>query len=124
MDEPLFSSEGREYLFRERDGDIWLYLCREGEFIPLLIFGKEVADPVDFIPLNAFCACSRFEPFRKKQMVWRKTPYGRCSIDKDVLSFCDGDGQHKIRLETEDDLRRALMEHFGILYDGEIRDFH
>lgn len=110
---------GRKYRF-SKEGD-WITIAAEfeGGFKPMLMMLDSPCDPVDFLPLNSFCAHSPIEPFLHKQMVWLAAADGRRSIDGNVLRL-EKDGTEKV-LATEEDLRQALKTYFGICYDGPLR---
>lgn len=106
----LRCDEGRVYRFEKRDCGTALRIIRDGELLDLLIFSEAPLDAVDFIPLNAFCACSPLEPFIHKVMVWKREEGGRISIDGD--SFREGDAETKIT--SREELYRLLRERFGM----------
>lgn len=115
---------GRKYRFT-KEGD-WFTIAAEfeGSFRPMLMFLDTPCQPIDFLPLNSFCAHSPMEPFIHKQMVWLAAEAGRRSIDKDILKVeIDGKTTEKV-LRTEEELRDALKTWFGIGYDEPVRDWH
>lgn len=114
-------SAGRCYRFSCDGGETTLFVERAGRFVPLLIFDERPRDPVDFVPLNCFCARSPAQPFLGRQMVWRMAREGRRSIDGDLLRVERNGVTEETLLDTETALREALLTHFGIDYPGEIR---
>ena len=122
-DTVIESKPNRRYKFLKDKSDITLLIEKENEFVPLISFGKASCDPADFIPLNAFCAYSEYEPFRKKQMLWKFSENGRYSIDGDVLKVTENGEEKEIYLKTEAELRDALKKWFGIIYPGKLREW-
>ena len=114
---------GRRYRFFRDGGETTLFVEREGRFVPMLIFDERPREPVDFVPLNCFCARSPAQPFRGRQMVWRMARDGRRSIDGDLLRVERKGVTEETVLDTETALREALLTHFGIDYPGELREW-
>ena len=113
---------GRSYRFEEREDGILLETEKDGEYVPLLFFSSKASDPVDFLPLNAFCSRSCHEPFLKKQMMWRLTREGiKYSLNGGLLKITGGERDEEYILDTEDALREALDKYFGVKYDGSLR---
>ena len=118
LNTPFESSNGHRYEFTKSGLEITLSLEENGVFAPVLSFVEEPADPVDFLALNAFCAFSPIEPFIHKQMVWRSTENGRCSLDGNMLRFHENGTVREEKIETEEQLRKVLLERFEIAYPG------
>lgn len=118
------SVTGRRYRFT-KEGDWYTISVEfEGQWKPMLMFLDTPCKPIDFLPLNCFCAHSPIEPFRNKQMVWLAAKEGRRSIDKDILRIeTDGVTTEKV-LRTEEELKDALKTWFGICYEKAFRDWH
>lgn len=115
------SSEDVRYRF-SRDNDWTTLLIQKGrEYTPLMVFREEPNDPVDFIPLNTFCAVSLEEPFLKKNMVQIASEHGRYSIDGNVFRMTEMNNVWETVLTNEEHLRSVLEEYFGIVYNGELR---
>lgn len=112
---------GRRYRFLRDGEETTLSVERDGEFVPMLIFDERPRDPVDFVPLNCFCARSPVQPFLGRQMIWRMAREGRRSIDGDLLRVTRNGVTEETVLATEAALRDALLTHFGIDYPGELR---
>ena len=112
---------GRRYRFLRHGEETTLSVERDGEFVPMLIFDERPRDPVDFVPLNCFCARSPVQPFLGRQMIWRMARDGRRSIDGDLLRVTRNGVTEETVLATEAALREALLTHFGIDYPGELR---
>lgn len=114
---------GRRYRFHRGEDETTLFVERDGVFVPMLVFDEKPHDPVDYVPLNCFCARSPAQPFLHRQMIWRMAREGRCSIDGDLLRVVRNGVAEETRLETETALREALLTHFGIDYPGELREW-
>lgn len=123
-DNVIESKGGRKYKFFCEEWGTTLLIEKDGEFVPVLTFDSIPCDEADFIPLNAFCAYSVYEPFRKKQILWKLTENGRSSIDGDILRISGNDGTSEFRLITDDELRVVLEKYFGIVYKGKLRDWN
>lgn len=120
-DKIIDSKPNRKYKFSSSEKGITLLIEKNKSFVPVVMFDKDPSDEVEFIPLNAFCAYSVYEPFRKKQMIWIGTEEGRRSIDGDVLKVRkDGIDTEKC-LDSEDELRKTLKTYFGLEYPGNFR---
>ncbi|MBQ6846540.1 MAG: arylamine N-acetyltransferase [Oscillospiraceae bacterium] len=113
----------RRYKFSREERGTTLLIEKDENFVPVLMFDDFTCDEADFIPLNAFCAYSVYEPFRKKQMLWKLTENGRCSIDGDVLRLSENGKTSEMRLATEAELRNAFEKYFGIVYEEELREW-
>ena len=115
---------GRNYCFIKEGDWYTISIEFEGTWRPMLMFLDTACDPVDFVPLNSFCAHSPIEPFLNKQMVWLAAKEGRRSIDKDILKIeINGITTEKV-LRTEEELKDALKNWFGICYEKPFRDWH
>ena len=115
---------GRTYRFTKAGNQITIAAEFEGGYKPMLMLLDSPCDPVDFVPLNCFCAHSPIEPFLHKQMVWLAAKEGRRSIDGDVLRIETKGITTETKLATEEDLRQALKTYFGICYNEAFSDWH
>lgn len=115
-EEQVCSVTGRKYRFSKEGDWVTVSVWFEGAFQPMLMFLDTPCDPVDFVPLNCFCAHSPIEPFLHKQMVWLAHPDGRRSIDGNILKI-EKDGQTtETALASDKELSDALLDYFGIVY--------
>ena len=122
-DDQICSVTGRTYRFSKEGDWVTISIWFENIFKPMLMYLDTPCDPVDFVPLNCFCAHSPIEPFLRKQMVWLAHPDGRRSIDGNILKI-EKDGQAaETLLKSETDLREALRTYFGIEYLGSLNDW-
>lgn len=106
------------YRFVKGQSEAVLEVNLDGVFQPLMAVSQMPCDPVDFLPLNTFCAVSANEPFRSGQMLHKHTPIGKCTIHNNVLSVREGETVTETALHTEQELREALNRWFGIDYPG------
>lgn len=109
IDEPQISGNHR-YCIKNHT----LYLEQDGTFLPMMQFEGTPCDPVDFVPLNFFCAKSVLEPFVHKLMVSRKIPGGHVSIDGDILKLSKCGKVSETPLCSETEVQNALKTWFGI----------
>lgn len=121
--EILTCAAGRRYRFERGERETAILLERDGAFTPMILFSEIPCDLIDYIPLNAFCAYDPDQPFSQRQMVSRWSPDGKCSISGDLLTVEKNGTAAETRLDTEESLRTALKEHFGIVYNGALRDW-
>ena len=121
LNQPFESVNGHRYEFAKNGLEITLTMEENRAFAPVLSFVEEPADPVDFLALNAFCAYSPIEPFIHKQMVWRNTENGRCTLDGNILRLHENGTVQEEKIETEEQLRKVLLKRFGIVYSGSLR---
>lgn len=119
----VFCAAGRRYRFDRTPKRTTLYIERDGSFLPMMCFDEDGCDLVEFIPLNSFCALSKHEPFLHKQMIWRRTKTGKCSVNGDVFSVEAGADKTERKLQTEEELRDVLLTQFGIVYPGPLREW-
>lgn len=113
-DEDLFCISGKKYRFEKQGQFTSLHVLEESGFRKMMLFDETPVDPVDFLPLNAFCAYSPKQPFIHKAMVWIKTPDGRTSLDGNVLRISNAQGTTERILSTFEETSSALIEHFGL----------
>ena len=118
LDTPFDSANGHRYIFTKNGLEITLSMEENNAFSSVLSFVDTPADPVDFLSLNAFCAYSPIEPFVHKQMVWRNTENGRCTLDGNTLRLHENGTVEEHMIEGEEQLRKVLLERFGIVYPG------
>lgn len=121
--EQVCTVTGRKYRFSKEGDWITLSVWFEGAFKPMLMLLDTPCDPVDFVPLNHFCAFSPIEPFIRKQMVWLAAAEGRRSIDGNILKIEKDGKTMETVLKTDTELRSALKVYFGIDYQETFRDW-
>ena len=116
-------SAGRRYRFLRDEDYTVLQIEQDGTFESLLIFSEKSVDPVDFIPLNAFCSRSMHEPFLRKQIIWRLTETGKISVDGDVLRIVENGCTTQLVITTEEELRDVWLRYFDLVYDAPLRSW-
>lgn len=121
--EQVCSVTGRKYRFTKEGDWITVSVWFEDAFKPMLKVLDTPCDPVDFVPLNHFCAHSPIEPFIHKQMVWLAAEDGRRSIDGNILKIEQNGKTIETLIETEVQLHAALKEHFGIEYQENFKSW-
>ena len=121
--EQVCTVTGRKYCFSKEGDWITISVWFDGAYKPMLMFLDTPCDPVDFVPLNCFCAHSPIEPFLQKQMVWLAHPDGRRSIDGNVLKIEKHGQTTEIELTSDETLSKALTDYFGIVYKEDFRNW-
>lgn len=115
------SPNGIRYRLAENAGSMLLEAELDGNFQPLMSFSQTPRDPVDFLPLNAYCALSPYEPFQSRQMLYKIIPGGKCAVNGNLLRIKENGSVTESVLKNEEELRGALQTWFGIVYDGEMK---
>ena len=113
-DAPLSCISGNTYLFEKRGRLTALQILGQDGFSDIMLFDETPCDPVDFLPLNTFCACSPKQPFVHKPMAWLRTPEGKISLDGNTLRIKEGDELAERILSTPEEVVSAISEYFGI----------
>ena len=85
-----------------------------GKKEPLLAFSETPCDPVDFLALNEYQSKSKYSMFRVARVCNLVTNTGSITLSGNVLKIHTGSDTIEKTLETEQDLRAALKEHYGI----------
>ena len=113
-DKIISTESGKKFCFKKEGGEIALYVALGGEMKRLMVFSITPDDLVDFIPLNAFCAHSPYEPFVHKVMVSLLTETGKYSIDGDILRIKENETVTETKLLNDEDVEKALKKWFDI----------
>ena len=87
----------------------------------ILYFLAQPYDPVDFIPLNFYISQNDTSLFRTKRTLNIKTPEGSSAIDGDILRIRANGVLTETPLASVEDTRKAMLDYFGIIYDGELK---
>ena len=122
LDKTQTDCEGGKYRFTKRHLDIVLEVKLDGEFKPMMAVNQSPCEPVDFLPLNAYCATSSTAPFLSRQMVCIHTDSGKNTINNRILRIKENDVVTEEIIKCEDVLREALIRYFGIKYDKKLRE--
>ena len=88
----------------------------------LLYISETPCDPVDFLPLSEFQAKNKNSRFTQVRIVSLTTENGSKTLTENLLKINqkDKDAQEKA-LNSEEEIRAALLEHFGIVVDFPLR---
>lgn len=86
----------------------------DGEKENILRFMDTPCDPVDFLALNEYQSKSRYSMFKNSRICNLLTSTGVITLSDRTLKIHCGDIVEEKDLETEDELRAAIKEHFGI----------
>ena len=121
LNKPFDSANGHRYVFTKSGIEITLSVEETPGLSPVLSFVEAPADPVDFLSLNAFCAYSPIEPFIHKQMVWRNTENGRCTLDGNTLRLHENGSVTETQIHGEEALRKVFLERFDIVFSGPLK---
>ncbi len=85
----------------------------------MVSFVLQPAELVDFVPLNHYACMSKTSSVNQGIIVEMFTDRGTASILKNKLRISSDDRIEERILETDDDLKTALWEVFGIKVSGE-----
>jgi len=120
LDDLSDQPSGTNVFFFEKDHPqgTMLYRRVDGGKETVLLFRETPADPVDFIALNEYQSKSKTSGFVMGRMLNKVTETGNITLNANVLKIntTGGDAVEKT-IETEDELRRALEEHYGLKVD-------
>ena len=108
--------EGEAYRFQWDSFLGWvLEEYRKEAWLPLYSFTEEEQLPIDFIMPSYYCEHSTDSIFRKQAMVSLRIPNGRVTVADKEFRIFTSEGVQTFVPETEQDLRDALKQHFGIV---------
>jgi len=116
-DVPLECISGNRYRFEKRGRLTAVQILGQVGFSDFMLFDETPCDPVDFLPLNAFCAFSPKQPFIHRPMAWLRTPDGKISLDWNVLRIKKGPEMTERVLSSPEEISSAICEYFGISID-------
>jgi len=108
-------SAGNVFFF-EKDAAYGTMLCRlfEGEKEPILSFFEEPTEQVDFLAPHEWQSQNSYSMFKNGRLCNRVTESGVVTLGGNVLRVHSDGNVVETTLETEEELRGALKEHFGI----------
>jgi N-hydroxyarylamine O-acetyltransferase len=121
FDREFAARSGYTYRFTRSPLGIILEVNIDGAFQPMMTLSQTPCEPVDFLPLNRFCATSPSAPFQSRQILYRPTPNGKCTINNNLLRIKENDTVTETAVKTVDELRDALRRWFGITYSKALR---
>lgn len=119
LDDPNPQTSGpNDFVFdKAPDGDFIIYrLTGEGRE-QLLKFSDRYCENVDFLAPNEYQSRNENSGFKKMRMVNISRENGSAAINGNVLRIHKDGAVEEAVLDTEDKLRQALKEHFGIVVD-------
>jgi N-hydroxyarylamine O-acetyltransferase len=119
LDDPNPQTSGpNDFVFdKAPDGDFIIYrLTGEGRE-QLLKFSDRRCENVDFLGPNEYQSKNKNSGFKRVRMVNISCENGSAAITANVLRIHKDDALEETVLDTEDKLRQALREHFGIVAD-------
>jgi N-hydroxyarylamine O-acetyltransferase len=99
------------------DGDFILCRLTEEGREQLLKFSDRYCENVDFLGPNEYHSRNENSGFKKTRVVNISRENGSAAITGNVLRIHKDEAVEETVLNTEDELRRALREHFGIVVD-------
>lgn len=116
LDDPNPQTSGpNEFVFdKAPDGDFVIYrLTVEGRE-QLLKFSDRRCEDVDFLGPNEYQSKNKNSGFKRTRMVNLSRDNGSAAITNNVLRIHKDGAVEEVLLDTEEKLRKALSEHFGI----------
>ena len=108
------TEDGAKFCFLKQGDETVLKAELNGKMSPIMIFSFNKCDLCDFVPLNTFCACSDYEPFIHKLILWKMTESGKCTIDDNILRIKENGILTEKELKTSEDVKEALKQWFAI----------
>ena len=118
LDEPGPQQSGSNiFVFSRNDGSTVINRLVDGEHEPLLMFTEIPYDPVDFLALNEYQSRSKNSNFKKSRTLNLVTETGNITLGGNVLRVNSDSDPVEITLGTEDELRAAIKDYFGIAVD-------
>lgn len=111
-------SGSNEFVFdKADDGDFVIYRLTPDGREQLLKFSDRPCENVDFLGPNEYQSKNKNSGFKRVRMVNIARENGSAAITGDVLRIHKDGTVEETVLDTEEKLRRALHEHFGIVVD-------
>ncbi len=99
------------------DGDFIIYKLTTDGREQLLKFSDRPCDNIDFLAPNEYQSKSKNSHFKRMRMVNISRENGSAAINDNVLRVHTDGAVRETLLDTDEKLRRALKEHFGIVVD-------
>ncbi len=118
-------SQGQIFRIDAAEGSWWhiSYCGAEGaekEPVAVLAFLDQPCDVVDFVPLSHFASTHPNSVFTQRRLVNRRTEQGSVSITADQFTAVTPTGKEVVDIESEEQFRALLLEHFGIVLPSRI----
>ena len=119
LDDPNPQTSGpNDFVFdKAPDGDFIIYRLTGGGREQLLKFSDRCCENVDFLGPNEYQSKNKNSGFKKVRMINISLENGSVAITGNNLRIHRDGVVEETVLDTEDKLRQALKEHFGIIVD-------
>jgi N-hydroxyarylamine O-acetyltransferase len=119
LDDPAPQSDGRNTFVFDKapDGDFIIYRVTDTGREQLLKFSDRRCENVDFLAPNEYLSKNKASGFKMMRMINITRDDGSAAINGNVLRVHKNGAVEETMLDTEDKLRAALAEHFGIKAD-------
>ena len=114
-------SDGQRFFFDKSGGDTVLCRATDSGNERLLQFSEAPVDPIDFLALNEYQAKSKMSGFRMVRMVNIATEDGAVSMTGNVMRVHKNGEVTETAFTTQEELRRALRDYYGIEVDFELK---
>jgi N-hydroxyarylamine O-acetyltransferase len=103
------------------DGDFVICRLVDGNRDPLLKFSDRRCENVDFLGPNEYLSQNKKSGFKMMRMINLSREDGSVSINNNILRIHKNGQVTEAELDTEDKLRTALKEHFGLDIDFRLK---
>jgi N-hydroxyarylamine O-acetyltransferase len=106
------------FKFEKKDGkNFIIYRLTDTGKEQLLMFSDEPYEPVDFLAFNEYQSKNKNSGFKRMRMLNLSTADGAISLNDRTLRIHKNGEVTETVLDTEDKLRQAIKEHYGITVD-------
>ena len=106
---------GEIYKFEKDDFYGWvLWDFHKGQWGRFIAFTEEPQIEEDYYGTSFYCEKSPESIFNKGNIIAIKTETGRKTISNDEFRIFDGDSVYAKTMESDDEFKAILLEHFGI----------
>jgi N-hydroxyarylamine O-acetyltransferase len=110
------------FLFEKSESGTTMYRMVNGEKERLLLFSETPCDPVDFLALNEYQSRSKDSMFRKGRLINLTTETGSITLTGNVLKIHDDGATSEETLSSEEELKAALKQHYGLSVDFPLKE--
>ena len=116
LDDPGEQQSGaNRFVFAQApDGDFIIYRTVDGGREQLLKFNDRPCQNVDFLAPNEYLSQNKQSGFKQMRMINIAREGGSAAINNNVLRLHQGGQVEETLLDTEDKLREALLNYFGL----------
>ena len=116
---PYHGKNAEGVFIRPEGHELGVYREKDGEEALLISYIDSYFDPVDFVPLNYYCAIGPAAQDRPDPIVSMTTADGACSLEGNVLKIHSAGSVRETILKDDAAFREALKRVFGIVLDGD-----